>query len=59
MSAAVEISLAVNNNRNYPLELNIMGSPVNPRDTSNAYTQYLPHNFNHQRYKLLLLHLIN
>jgi len=40
MSAAVEISLAVKNNRNYPLELNIMGSPVNPRDTSNAYTEY-------------------
>ena len=40
MAADIQISLAIKNNRNYPLPINILGSPVNPLDTSNAYTEY-------------------
>lgn len=40
MAADVQISLAVRNNRNYPLPINILGSPVNLLDTANAYTEY-------------------
>lgn len=41
MSASeLNINLTVRNNTNYPINMNIMGSPVNMLDTSNAKKQY-------------------
>jgi|GEM_PF-2608374 len=38
--ADVDINLTIQNNTNYPQRINIMGSPYNPLDTSNATTEY-------------------
>jgi len=35
-----EISLNIRNNRPYPQKISVLGSPVNPLDTSNALTEY-------------------
>jgi hypothetical protein len=40
MLSNLDISLKIRNNRNYPINMNIMGSPINPLDTSNAKTEY-------------------
>jgi hypothetical protein len=40
MLSDVSISLDVQNNVNYPVQINIMGSPINLRDTSNATREY-------------------
>lgn len=40
MNEQLEISLNITNNRDYPTDINIMGSPFNPLDTSNAKTEY-------------------
>ena len=35
-----EISLNIRNNRPYPQQISVLGSPVNPLDTANAKTEY-------------------
>ncbi len=40
MLAEVGITLNIRNNRNYPIEINVLGGPVNPLDTVNATTEY-------------------
>ena len=38
--AFVGITLNIKNNRDYPIRINVLGSPVNPLDTVNATTEY-------------------
>lgn len=40
MLADVGITLNIQNNRNYPIEINVLGGPFNPLDTSNATIEY-------------------
>jgi len=38
--ACVSITLNIRNNKTYPIRINVLGSPYNPLDTTNAKTEY-------------------
>jgi hypothetical protein len=38
--ADVNVTLNIQNNASYPVQINVLGNPYNPLDTSNATTQY-------------------
>ena len=38
--SVVAITLNIKNNRDYPVRINVLGSPVNPLDTVNSTTEY-------------------
>jgi len=40
MLAEVGLTLNIRNNRTYPIQISVLGGPVNPLDTANATTEY-------------------
>jgi hypothetical protein len=40
MLAEIGITLNIRNNRTYPIQISVLGGPVNPLDTVNATTEY-------------------